>query len=83
MSIPLVHILRSEFKQPFFSANYLSLFVQPVAEGGLIGQTTVDIRFHDQGLFPFVEMVDKLRARAIAERRQAREANTLRAQVSL
>ena len=78
LSIPHVHILQSEFKQPWFSANYLSLLVQPAAEGGLTGRTVVEIRFNDQGLFPFVEMVDKLRARAIAQRREVREANTLR-----
>jgi hypothetical protein len=56
--------------------------VQPVPEGGLTGQTMVEIRFNDQGLFPFVEMVDKLRARAIGQRRETREANTLRESVS-
>lgn len=78
LSVPHLHILRSEFKQPWFNANFLSLLVQPVEAGGLTGQTGVEIRFNDQGLFPFVEMVNKLRAGAIAQWRQAREANTLR-----
>lgn len=71
-------MLQSEFKQPFFSGNYLSLNVHPVSGGGLPGPTTVEIRFHDQGLFGFVELVDKLRNTAIALRREAREANILR-----
>lgn len=78
LSVPLVHILQSEFKQPYFSANYLSILVHPVTGGGLPGRTTVEIRFLDQGLFGFVEMLDKLRNRAIAQRREVREANTLR-----
>ena len=56
--------------------------MQPAVEGGLTGQTVVEIRFNDQGLFPFVEMVDKLRERAISQRREAREENTLRESVS-
>jgi len=82
LSIPHVHILQSEFQQPWFSANYLSLLVQPAAEGGLTSRTVVEIRFNDQGLFPFVEMVDKLRARAIAQRREVREADTLPAYIA-
>ncbi|KAF8318201.1 hypothetical protein DL93DRAFT_2225940 [Clavulina sp. PMI_390] len=81
LSIPLHHIIKSEFKQPFFSANYLSLLVQPVAEGGLIDRSTVEIRFNDQGLFPFVEMLDQMRNRAIARIREAREATILPAYV--
>lgn len=71
-------MLETSFVQPYFSANYLSLGIQPIEGGGLGARTTVQIRFSNSGIFEFVGLVDRLRKYAIEERRQVREANTLR-----
>ncbi|OCH94499.1 hypothetical protein OBBRIDRAFT_789188 [Obba rivulosa] len=73
LSVPLTSILSTKFEQPYFGANYLSLDVKPVHEGGLTDGTRIEIRLKDKGIFEFVGSLEKTRERAIYMRRQSAE----------
>ena len=46
------------------------LEIKPSAEGGLKEGTTAEIRLKDQGIFEFVESLEKTRQRALFMKRQ-------------
>lgn len=70
----LTSILATSFVQPYFSSNYLSLSVLPTIDGGLLPGTKVEIRFKDEGMFSFVQLLERTREAEIRRRRAEIEA---------
>lgn len=69
LSIPLTSILSTKFQQPVFGANYLSIDVKPSPGGGLTEGTKAEIRLNDQGMFGFVNGLEKVREMAMEKKR--------------
>jgi hypothetical protein len=79
LSVPLPSILSTNFHQPILSSNYLTIVIKPSSAGGLVEDTTAEIRIKDKPMFEFVNLLDKTRERAIYMKRQMQEeAETLR-----
>jgi len=70
-SVLLHGILSTQFNQPTFSANYLSMELKPANGGGLSEGTKCEVRFKDLPLLPFVNTLEKSRERAVYRIRDA------------
>jgi len=70
-SVLLHGIISTQFNQPTFSANYLSMELKPANGGGLSEGTKCEVRFKDQPLLPFVNTLEKSRERAVYRSRTA------------
>ena len=71
LSVLLHGILSTQFIQPTFSVNYLSMELKPANGGGLSEGTKCEVRFKDQPLLPFVNTLEKSRERAVYRMRDA------------
>jgi len=70
-SVLLHGILSTQFVQPTFAANYLIMDLKPAPGGGLGDGSKCELRFKDQPMLPFINVLDKSRERAVYRRRDA------------
>jgi len=71
LSILLHGILSTQFNQPTFSQNYLTMDLKPANGGGLKEGTKCEVRFKDQPLLSFVNTLEKSRERALYRMKDA------------
>jgi len=69
LSVPLIALLSTKFRQPLLSGNHLEIDIEPSPEGGLTNGTNAEIRLKDRGLYEFACALDKSRERAVEVRR--------------
>ncbi|KIJ57116.1 hypothetical protein M422DRAFT_238685 [Sphaerobolus stellatus SS14] len=69
VSVPLINILSTSYKQPVFGTNYVAIDIRPTSGGGLTEGTKAEIRINDQGIFGFWNALQKMREMAVEKKR--------------